>query len=251
MTGKNVVAVFTLLTLTAGFSPPLFGHHGKEFLVNSTFKTPAQGKLFALFSSDYSRAGHHGAGWEFSPGLLYGLTDRWSAEFHLHHILVDGDSHMESLGFETRFRILGPGDVHPESGEHHHDEADAPPLSLAALLEYSKGLGASDNIEARVIAGRDLGPLSLVVNLIAERRMEAGEHVEFGYAAGVKANLTTFLAAGLEFDSRAGHDRASRLTPGLYASLSHAIDVRFGATINVGDTRNNGPSWRTTLIYAL
>jgi hypothetical protein len=122
---------------------------------------------------------------------------------------------------------------------------------LAALLEYEKGLrGSADAIEGRLITGKDFSRFSLVLNLVAQRHFEEGEVVEFGYAMGIKAGLTEMIGVGIEFDKRIAEERTAHLTPGFYASLSHALDLRIRASFGLGDPAGNGPSVRSVIIYS-
>jgi hypothetical protein len=233
-------------------SPALFAHHGKEFIVNASFKTPGKGKLFALFSADHGNREHQSGGITFSPGLLYGLTERWSTEVHLHSTLAERTLHTEAVGIETRMQILGAEHHQQERDDHNHLE-NKPGFSLATSLEYSRRIDGSENsLEARFIAGTDLGPLSVVLNMITERNLNDGEGWRLLYAAGLKLNVTATVGAGLEFSSGMEHDREhAQLTPGIYTAFSDAIDFRLGISLALGRGISNNSGWRATLIYAL
>ena len=99
-------------------------HHGRDFLVTSSYKTPERGDFFAVLSSDYLRFNHEGvSGYEISPAILYGITDNWSVEFHSHHGIADGTVVLEAVAVESMIRLIG--DAHDGGG-------DGAPFSLAA-----------------------------------------------------------------------------------------------------------------------
>lgn len=228
-----------------------FAHHGKEFLVASTCKTPPKGSFFALLSSEYVRSGHHSGRFEFEPGVLYGMTNWWSVELHSHNGLSEGDFHVESIALETRFRFLGSGDVHVhDDKEAFHHEASSP-FSLAALLEYEKGLrGLHDAFEGRFIVGRDFRPISLVANIIFQKNSdEEGRRFKFRYAVGVKNSFNETIGMGIELDGGTQHETGVRLTPGIYTTLTKDLDLRVGVSFGLGDTGDEGLSLRGTLLY--
>lgn len=236
-----IFCAILLLPLTA------FGHHGKEFLVTSTYKTPDKGKSFLLLSFDYIQANHHGRGFELEPGVLYSIFDQWSAEIHTHHGLFNREFSFESIGVETQYRFFGAGDV---QNEDHHQHDNSSPFSMAALLEFTKGVGASpDGLEGRLIIGKDIHSFSLVLNLIGEKIFERETGFEVRYALGMKYNLIPSVAVGIELDERLNHSTHPRMTPGLYGSLFRAIDFRVGASFPIS-SHSEGFSARTILIYS-
>lgn len=55
--------LFCLSIIVLLFLPiDALAHHGKEFLVSSTYKTPEKGRFFALISTDYLKSADNGSG---------------------------------------------------------------------------------------------------------------------------------------------------------------------------------------------
>ena len=223
-----------------------FAHHGKEYLVTATYKTPERGSLFALWSSEYVDGGHHdGDELEIEPGLLYGLTDRWSIELHTHHAFTSDDLATESVALETRLRLFGPGEI--------HDDASSPgksaPFSLGALFEFEKGHGDEhDALGGRVIIGKEMHSFSVVVNLIGEKVVGEDTDVEYLYAIGLRKSLSSAIGVGLEFDGGFQEKDGFSLTPGLYGTITRGFDFRIGPSIGFGD-RSDERRLRATFLY--
>lgn len=226
-----------------------FAHHGKDFLVTSSYRTAEKGESFLLFSGEYVRTDQNGRGFEFEPGVSYGLTDRWSAEIHTHHELFDREFSSEAIGLETVYRWISPAEaIHSEAeSEDNHSSG----FSLATLFEFKKGINhAPDGMEVRLIGGSDLHPFSVVANLIGEKLFESNSEFEFRTAFGVKYEFLPRLSLGIETDSKLNHSFSSQITPGIYASLSPRFDLRAGASFPT-DSQAESSSIHTTLIYSL
>ncbi|MFQ5798027.1 MAG: hypothetical protein ACE5H0_04940 [Bacteroidota bacterium] len=237
------VVVFALLPVHA------LAHHGKEYLITSTYKTPERGSFFFLWSSQYTSSRNYEREFEFEPGLLYGLTNRWSLEVHTHHALSTLDFEMESIALETRVRLFGPDDSHGEEFEDSHRGRD--PFSVAVLLEYEKGFGEElDALEGRVIVGRQFRSISLVANVIGERNLEEGEKVHYRYTIGVKKNLSSAFGFGLELDGGLHKGNGFSLTPGLYGVITSGFDYRLGPSFGFGG-RSEEFELRATLLFEL
>jgi hypothetical protein len=222
----------------------VFAHHGKEFLVTSTYKTPDKGKFFFLLSSDYIQASHSGEGFEFEPAGLYGITNKLSAEIHTHYGLFNKKFSFESIGFETRYRFFGSGEIKNKSEDHQHNNSF--PFSLAGLIEFEKGIGEHHNtLEGRLIFGKDIHNFSLVLNIIGSKIF--GENGKFNtqYAIGMKYDFTSNFSMGVEFE---GDTFRPQITPGIYSSLFSNLDFRVGASFPT-DSHSGEFLVRGVLIY--
>jgi len=243
----NRTALFLLFVASSLFPLRAFAHHGRDFLVTSSFKTADRGSLFALWSSHYINSSHHDREYEFEPGLLYGITDRWSLELHTHHGLSSGDFHTESVALETALRLFGPGEV---DGNEPVPEGKAP-YSLAILFEFEKGVGDEhDRYEGRIIVGKDFDNVSLMANLIGEKALAEGERLQYQFALGLKKNLTPTLGLGVEFDGGIEKEEGYGLTPGIYATIMPGLDLRVGPSIGLGN-RPEDFKLRGTLLFEL
>lgn len=65
----------------------------------------------------------------------------------------------------------------------HLGRIDALDLDVALYGEYEVVRNGADVIEAKLLLERDKGPFNARLNLVVEKELEKGEHVEFGYAA--------------------------------------------------------------------
>ncbi len=235
------IIAFALLPLHA------LAHHGKEYLITSTYKTPERGSFFGVWSSSYVKSEHEEGEMVLEPGLLYGLTNRWSLELHTHHGISSDNFRTESIGLETLLRLFGPGEIQHHANFHEKEH----PLSLALLFEYEKGLGDEhDAAEGRVIVGREFRSFLVVANLIAGKILEEDEDFHYLYAIGIKKTLSSAFAVGLELDGGFQRGEGFSLTPGLYGAIAQGLDFRLGPTIGFGD-RAEEYQLRATILFEL
>jgi hypothetical protein len=127
--------------------------------------------------------------WLHQLELETGLTDRWDvALYGIYRTANTGlDSGLHSMKVETRYRVSDP---------------DTWPLDTVLYLEGRKEF-LDDRpwaVEEKVIVGKDIGPLNLSGNVLAEQEWPAGggNEVEYGYAAGASYELTPMLRLGGE-----------------------------------------------------
>ncbi len=221
-------------------------HHGKDFLVTSSYKTPEKGESFLLLSSGYARSGSDGHVLELEPGLSYGLTNRWSIEFHTHNDLAGGTFRSRAVAMESVYHILGPGE-----NEGLNQERNRTSFHLAVLTEYERALDISpDNLEGRLIAGLEVKRLTFVVNLVGSGELQKQSRMTRQVMFGVKYDFPAPISIGAEYDGEIERSSNTHFTPGIYLSLSHSADLRLGTTIPTG-IQNESVAFRTTFIYSL
>lgn len=226
---------FFIATTSAALS-----HHGKEFLLTASSRTPERGEWFGILSSDFQRLNSHIS---LEPGILYGISDRWSAEIHAHVGELNESPHFASIGFEQRF-FLWNGQRGGGIG------SNALPVDIGLLVEYEKGLGhdSHDAIEFRGLISHINTNFGASLNLIAARSLEAGSELEYRYAVGVRSAVTGRLSAGLEMIGNLQELTESSVTPGLYLQMSHAVQLRVGSSIDLSP-RAEGLTMRASLVF--
>lgn len=231
----KIISVSLLLLFST-----LRAHHGKDFLVTASCVTPHKGLVCAHLSSNFYQASEHQPGYSaFSPGIIYGITDDWTTEFHSHIIHMAGITNLESFAIETRYRFLS------ERTENHHHEQTEYPFSLGALFEYEKQIhGTDDEYEGRLIASKAFGPVELVGNLVAANvsyenhaRSQVHSDFELRYAFGIRSLLTQGFGATLELANSNSHLQGTQLTAGLNVDITKHIDLNIGTSFGL---RHNG-----------
>lgn len=98
-----------------------------------------------------------------------------------------------SYGVTDKLRLGVRGEIEQEVGEDREFEAlgieaiyelgQAGGIDFALYGEYEVVFEGTDKIETKLLMQRKEGPIDLRLNLIAEKELESGEHVEFEYAA--------------------------------------------------------------------
>ncbi len=126
--------------------------------------------------------------WRHQIELETGITDRWDVA--LYNIATQekgGSLRYEAAKVETRYRLSDPGQWFVD-----------PILYLEVKKEVIGD--APWGIEEKVILGKDLGPVNLSVNLLAEQEWPkgGGHELEWGYAIGASYEVAPPLRLGGE-----------------------------------------------------
>lgn len=200
-----------------------FAHHGKEFLLTASSRTPHQGQWFGILSSDYEKNSHH---LNLEPGILYGITHSWSSELHLHLGELTDHPTLESLGFEQRVALW-----------HEDDEENSFwfPFEVGALVEFEKSLvlNTEDKIEFRGLLFRSTEMLDLALNVIVIQPIEQVQ-TTLAYAIGAKHTVGSKVSIGLEMTGNLRNLTQSSLTPGISLHITNELDARMGTSFDFG-----------------
>lgn len=130
--------------------------------------------------------------WEFRFELEHGLSDKLSFAFYQIFQQTEGSSFTwDAVQFRTIYQLSAPGRL---------------PLNLAWYLEYVRpiDLKEQNELETKIIAGRDFGKLSLALNPVYAISWAPGEPShEIGLDAAVSTELSYSFTLGAEVLSRA------------------------------------------------
>ncbi len=213
---------FQNIVVACGFliAAPAWAHHGKDFLIVESYDVPHPGDTYLLASARYANAGE-GDSWELEPALLIGAFPRVAAEVHAHFVQEED---ARSLKYEA---------VAPSLHVQLTDPASTFPIQIGVAVEYEIASdGAPDVFEGRFIVEKGFGDAKLSLNIVAEHAV--GQDTEIGYAAGVRANLSSMIAIGLEgegsFETR-GPDEA---LIGVYFEPAERFTLKLGAGTGFG-----------------
>lgn len=162
-------------------SPPPAHAHKRDFVWTYEWFTAAQGeKEVELWATDVPEENEFEAQVEFE----YGVTDRWSVAPYAIFEKGAGDSFdLKGWKLEQRYRV----------GEFKEKR-----LLPAAYLEVKKEQDEPYELEAKAIFSRLSGDTNLALNLIAEKKLTAGEDTEIGYAMGASKNIAPKLRGTIE-----------------------------------------------------
>ena len=159
--------------------------------------------------------------------LEYGLTSHLQlAYYEVFTWDRPKDWRRNSFKIETKYRFL-------ESGEL--------PVDIALYAEYKNPNGHrdtdSDEIEGKLILSRDLGRWNVVGNLIAERKINEHEDLQWEYTAGISTALNSRIRLGVEVTETLGDqgefgihrkDHQLQLMPVVAANLNPHTRILFG-----------------------
>lgn len=127
-----------------------------------------------------------------------------------------------AYGAASNLRLGITTELEREVGEHRRAEeigleaiyalGNAGGLDFAVYGEYAIGLnGHSDAVEAKLLVQHRKGPFDARLNLIAEKELEHGAKIEFGYAASADYEVLDEIRVGAQAFGELG--TANRLFP--------------------------------------
>ena len=204
--------------------------HMRDYLFNQGYHTTRKGEFEVELYNDFKmpKTGNDDTfKSQHQIELEYGLTSRWQAAYY--EVFTwdrPNDGQRDAFKIETKYRFL-------ESGEL--------PVDIALYGEYKNPNGhrdrRSDELEGKLILSRDFGPWNFVANLIAERKINEHEDLQWEYTAGVSCAVHPNMRLGLEFKEslgdqgefgihRKGHE--FQLMPIVAGNLSPHARILFG-----------------------
>ena len=178
---RFLLAAFAAIVLLAS---PSFAHI-RHFVETYEYGTPYKG--------EWEVEAHFGVGLHPRDGdqgfksqieIENGTTARWSNALYLNHVQEHGDHlKFDSIQYETRYRLAEPNRMF---------------LNPALYFEYKMNQDDDerDEVEGKVILGKDWDNNHFAVNYVIENELKEGT-AEHGYAIGW-ARETRFGSAGVE-----------------------------------------------------
>ena len=162
-----------------------------------------------------------------------GITDHWDlALYHAFESQIEeGRStfRFDAWKLETRYRLFEKGEL---------------PVDLMLYLELERpaDFRAPAEVEEKLIIGKDLGRLGLIVNLVAEQKLgtDARSGHRFEVDAGARWEFMPALRVGVEYfvtlTSAPGADLGVRHYLGPSISVANAkVWLQAGAGVGLGD----------------
>ena len=192
--------LFSAVLITAAAlatNPAPAAAHMRDYIFNQGYHTTKKGEFEVELYNDYKMPESENDGTfnsQHQIELEYGLTNRLQlAYYEVFTWDRPNDWQRNAFKVETKYRLF-------ESGEL--------PVDIALYGEYKNPNGhwetASDELEAKLILSKDLGPWNLVGNLITERKINEHEDLQWEYTAGVSYAVKPNLRAGLEIKETLG-----------------------------------------------
>lgn len=201
---------------------PLFGHHGKDFLLLESPELPHPRGVYFVSSEHYfTREGEYE--FEEEPALLVGLGKRWAAEIHAHVAKEEGESfHLESVAPVIHYRIWS-------------DESWS--AALTAEYELARHRDEADTLVARGVLSRSIGDGILAFNAEWDREVRHGHEGFAAFALGYRPDLEARWSWGIEARGATQHAEPNEVVLGLYGNVSDWLSVKVGAGTGFGSGR--------------
>jgi hypothetical protein len=216
----------------AALAPALARADRRYYAETYNAATAEPGGLDVELWSTLYRAPEAGEGvqlWEHQLELETGLTERWDlALYNVFQQAQGGPFQYQATKLESRYRLSEPGQWFVD-----------PVLYLEVKKEWTADKPIA--VEGKVILAKDIGPVNLSVNGLAEVEFipGGGREYEYGYALGASYEVAPWVRLGGEafgFWTRAGGETVSRhfVGPALSLALSRTWLV-LGAGFGLND----------------
>jgi len=188
---KSWLSAIAITGVLLALNPGTASAHMRDYVFNEGYHTTRKGEFEVELYNDYNMPktdnnGTHNS--KHQVELEYGLTDHLQlAYYEVFTWDRPNDWQRNAFKIESKYRFLQSGEL---------------PVDVALYGEYKNPNGrqdsASDELEAKLILSKDLGPWNLVGNLITERKINEHEDLQWEYTAGVSYAVKPSLRVGLE-----------------------------------------------------
>jgi len=251
---KRNRAFFIGILLLAAMS--LQAHHAMEFISLESYNTAPRGAFVFHLHHDYmvdDRDQPNLDHWELTPGMSYGITDRFMIDVH-GHFAKFGFGHLINTNTLPSFYPHGPSPfMEAIAFSAQYQITRDTPIEIGMTVTYERPfdrsvelLGGEQVFAAALIVNKPLpGHKNLLLNLYSEYE---AEELAYGWGLGLRAPLTSDahgIAAGLEV--LGDFEGEYSLLPGIYFPLCMQ-DIIFKTGLEFspdnGATRSN-----LTLMY--
>jgi hypothetical protein len=212
-------------------APPLFAHHGKDFLLIESYELPHPKTLYAV-SAEEVLFGRGAVTFRDEPSLLLGLTDRVAAEVHAHIEKEPGHS--------ARVAAIAPA--------VHVSLVDSDALHAGVSAEYEIGRHGNGNAAAvRLILGRSIGEGAVVGNIGLEHAH--GSSMRAIYAVGYRPDMEGRQSWGIEAQGALRHGEQHEAIVAGYGQINDRLTFKAGLGAALGTGKplaliRTGVVWR-------
>jgi len=213
---------------------PAAAHHGRDFLMVEAYELPHPHTVYFVSSEMFSHASD-GTTFTTEPALLFGVTERFAGEVHVHAARVPGESlRYEAVAPAIHFQLTPPEASHL--------------WRFAAAAEYELARHSDENsLGARLIAARSIGEGMLVINVGGDH--SRAERTHAGYAIGFRPELEARTSWGLEAQGRLERGEEHQIIFGIYTQPNERFTFKAGVGAGLGNGRpsavlRTGIVWR-------
>jgi hypothetical protein len=220
-------SLFACVAIAGALPSVARAHHGLDFILVQTAHLPEKGSGYVF--GRVNRLEGDGSETEIEPAALWGVTNRVALETHAHFAKASG----ESFGYES---VAGAAHflLSPLSRE----------LSYGMSVEYAVGSGDhGDDLAVSGVVGYEHKRWAAAANLMYERA--EGSSAAWGYAGGVRRNLTSKHAIGVEAQGTFEEHGNSELLVAYYGQLGD----KFWLNAGLGKRIDEGPDHAAHLSF--
>jgi hypothetical protein len=224
--------------------------HARDFKVYG-YKTPGQGEVELVYWWDYFVKSDHPYDYfgevlekeglqRHTAEIEYGVTDRWTvAAYADFEKPQDGDfEYVQARAVVSRYRFF-------ERGERFFDTA----IYVEYYLPYKK-YREGEKVETRLILEKSLGPATLILNPIFDKKISSQDAVEegmeFEYAVGlylpvggIKPGLEFYGEMGELSDLKPKDEQEHFVFPTVKVKLPHHIGLEVGYGFGLTDASDD------------
>ncbi len=236
-----------ILTASIFLSTVVYAHHAKEFIVIESYDQALKNSAILLNQWDDAFVDRHDSAedeWEYTPTLLYGITDRIQFDLHGHLKKVHGTGAFVEAGTAGfQFQLTKPEERFVNVG-----------FSIEYELPTNRSrhtIDGSDTLYETLIISKEFPrETKVVANFGAEQHLAWGGKPEWIYGVGIKTRpfkRLDFLHAGIEWTGTFdGLTPEASLIPGIYLGLPFDFILKAGLQIGMTEDTDD-----LTMTFAL
>lgn len=226
----------------------LNAHHAKEYFNTESYAVSPQGGLILFNGFDYYQSAPGTYHWEYTPTLIYGLTNRLMLGFHSHYYQNNNLSKpiFEAGAFALQYQLTKP---------------DEQFLDIALITEYEfpykKSVEQLDGthlwINTLVLSKELPGDINTTANIKYEQELNESKANQFQFnLAGKGHPIPKFdwLEGGVELWGTTGSNPELYTTAGFFAQVSPKILIKSGITIGL-NTNSDNVGGHAILVYTI
>ena len=232
---KKTLSLLVLFLVSLLCTSTSFAHHAKEFLRTESYAQAPKGGLVFFSGFDYFKPSYDDSGldeWEYTPTLLYGISDRLMLGVHTHLLHIQNESaFFEAFAFGLQYQITEPNAWLIDVG-----------LNVEYEIPFQKSRDLIDGkqiVAGTLILSKELpGDINVTSNIHYAKEVKHGDDDELNISLAGKGYIVPswdWMEAGLELLGTVEDNPSFVIVPGVYMSLSEDVVFKTGASFGLND----------------
>lgn len=170
--------------------------------------------------------------WEQVVGMGYGLTDFWSTKVEAEFVrsgAADSETETDTIEWQNKFQFTPRGEGFVDAGAR-----------IAYKLNTASGV---DEVEAKLLLGKKIGPVALLNNVIVSREVgeDASDETEYELSWSAAYQYSDHFRPGIEIYNEFGNfeggfdEQEHLIGPVAYGKIVDGLNYNTGVLFGASD----------------